>query len=102
VLDLSIPDINLIPISIYRKISSSSGSSASSTSRGRTSKKRINSETIYKILGQFRSLQQTKVNDDAKLYLIIVGNNNQTEKLFLSNNQKDPIESTAIDIGKVS
>jgi hypothetical protein len=47
-------------------------------------------------------LQQTKVNDDAKLYVIIVGSNNQTEKLFLSNDQKDPIESTAIDIGKVS
>ncbi len=101
-LDLSVPDINLIPISIYRNISSSSGSSESSTSRGRKSKKRINSETTYKVSGQFRLLQQTKVNDDAKLYVIIVGSNNQTEKLFLSNDQKDPIESTAIDIGKVS
>jgi hypothetical protein len=41
VLDLSVPDIDLIPISSYRKKSTGSISSGSSTSRNGTSKKKL-------------------------------------------------------------
>ena len=58
-------------------------------------------ETTYKVSGQYRPLQKVIPNDKAKLYLIIVGDNERTEKLFLSNDKKGPIESTAADIGKV-
>jgi hypothetical protein len=53
-------------------------------------------------LAQFHSLQQTAIDDEANLYLVIVGNNGQTERLPLSNNEKGEMKFTTTDVGKVS
>lgn len=59
-------------------------------------------ETTYKISARFRSLQKPTINNNANLYMIIVGENNQTEKLLLLNNTTDEQEFQTNDVGKVS
>jgi hypothetical protein len=46
-------------------------------------------------------MQQTRINDEANLYLVIVGANGQTKELSLPNNKKSKIEFRTIDVGKV-
>jgi hypothetical protein len=53
-------------------------------------------------LAQFHSPQQTAIDDEANLYLVIVGNNGQTKRLTLPNNEKGEMEFTTTDVGKVS
>jgi len=59
-------------------------------------------ETTYKVLVRFGSVQQSANDDDANLYMVIVGVNGQTKKMPLVVNKKGEIEFTTTDVGQVS
>jgi len=59
-------------------------------------------ETTYQVFARFHSFQQTTTDDEANLYMVIVGINGRTKHLSLPNNKKGEIDLTTINVGKVS
>ncbi|CAF1064509.1 unnamed protein product [Rotaria sordida] len=59
-------------------------------------------ETMYEVLLRFDSRQETPIDDDNSLYMIIFGVNGQTKKMPLLLNKNGETEFKTNDVGKIS